>query len=112
MYAIMYAMNNNLWGHLVFIGDSNQLPSVSPGNFLSDIMSSDCVNVVKLDKVHRQSDKSYIPLLAKDVTLGKIITIPKDAADIHWKDLPSQNWNNVLRNFVNESFENIKGLLI
>lgn len=102
MYAIMYAMNQNLWGHLVFIGDSNQLPSVSPGNFLSDIMNSDCVNVVKLDKVHRQSDKSYIPVLAKDVTLGKIISIPKEATDIHWKDLPSQKWDGVLRNFIND----------
>ena len=115
MYAIMYAMNNNLWGHLVFIGDPNQLPSVSPGNFLFDIMSSNCVNVVKLDKIHRQSENSYIPLLANDVALGKVISVPNEAEDICWTNLPSpEKWNTVLCNFINDfiSKKNINDLQI
>ena len=87
MFAVMNALEDNLWGNLILVGDANQLPSVSPGNFLTDLMNSGCVNVVKLDKIHRQDEKSYIALLANDVSNGKIIEIPEDATDIKWHDL-------------------------
>jgi len=107
MYAIMYAMKENLWGHIVFVGDCNQLPSVSAGNFLSDIMKSGCVNVVRLDKIHRQDEKSYIPLLADDISRGKVVEVPADASDIKWHHLTSDDWDvslrGVIKNFVKEN---------
>jgi len=102
MYAIMYALQENIWAHIVFVGDCNQLPSVSPGNFLSDIMKSNCVNVVRLDKIHRQDEKSYIPLLANDIAKGKVVEIPSDASDIKWHHLTSENWDISLRRIIKD----------
>jgi len=87
MYAIMKSMENNPWGHLIFVGDSNQLPSVSAGNFLFDIVASGCANVVKLDTIYRQSDDSYISVLANEISRGKIVEIPENASDVKWHNI-------------------------
>lgn len=89
MFALTAAMEDNLWGNIVWVGDKNQLPSVSPGNFLSDVIDSGCANVVTLDKIHRTDEKSFISVLANDISKGKVVEIPKDAEDIHWHDLKS-----------------------
>jgi len=86
LYAIMLAIEGNITGNLVLVGDANQLPSVSPGNFLADIMRSKCAEVVKLDKIHRQDEKSYIPVLASQIANGKVVDVPDDATDISWHD--------------------------
>lgn len=115
MFAIMNALEDNLWGNLILVGDANQLPSVSPGNFLTDLMQSGCVNVVKLDKIYRQDEKSYIALLANDVSNGKIIEIPEDATDIKWHDLSMLgDFDIVIRRVVREFIEssNINDLQI
>jgi len=38
MSAIMMALEMNKQANIVFVGDANQLPSISPGNFLNDMM--------------------------------------------------------------------------
>lgn len=45
---------------LILIGDYNQLPSVSAGNVLEDLINSGLINTFKLDKVHRQASDSLI----------------------------------------------------
>ncbi len=45
---------------LVFVGDSNQLPSVGAGNVLKDIINSGEIPVVELKKVYRQEKGSLI----------------------------------------------------
>ena len=86
LQAIFHAMLNNDFAHLVLVGDANQLPSVSPGNFLSDISKSGCANVVKLDKIHRQDENSYIAVIAQNIANGKVVeNIPAEANDISWK---------------------------
>jgi len=107
MFAFMVAMEENLWGNIVFVGDPNQLPSVSPGNFLSDIIKSGCVNVVKLDRIHRQNDNSYISLLADDIAKGKVVEIPEEANDITWNSISSTRTfedrvRSVVREFINQ----------
>jgi exodeoxyribonuclease V alpha subunit len=103
MYSVMKALEENIWAHIVFVGDCNQLPSVSPGNFLSDMMNSNCVKVVKLNKIHRQDEHSFIPLLANDIALGKVVDIPEDASDIKWHDLNSpESFETILRRKVTE----------
>ena len=52
---------------LILVGDSNQLPSVSPGNVLKDLIDSDIFPVIKLNKLYRQSEKSNIIELAYDI---------------------------------------------
>lgn len=102
MYAIARALEGNAWANLVFVGDKNQLPSVSPGNFLSDIIESECANVVTLTKIHRQDEKSYIALLANEVSKGKAITIPADAKDINWKELDVETFDADVLGFIDK----------
>ena len=100
MFALTAAMKNNLWGNIVFVGDKNQLPSVSPGNFLSDIIDSGCANVVTLDKIHRTDEKSFIAVYANDISNGKVIEIAKEATDIRWHELRVDTFHQNLLDFV------------
>lgn len=52
---------------LVLVGDNNQLPSVGPGNVLKDIIDSKIVKTIYLDLLYRQSEESYIPVLAEEI---------------------------------------------
>ena len=107
MFAVMVAMEENLWGNIIFVGDSNQLPSVSPGNFLSDMIKSGCVNVVKLDRIHRQDNDSYISLLADDIARGKVVSIPDGAKDIQWHDINStRTFEDKIRGVIRDFIEN------
>lgn len=52
---------------LVLVGDSNQLPSVGPGLILNDLIDSGKFTHTVLETIYRQSDNSYIPILAKEI---------------------------------------------
>ena len=45
---------------VILTGDSNQLPSVSAGNVLKDLISSGCIPFVELKEIFRQSAQSLI----------------------------------------------------
>lgn len=45
---------------LILSGDSDQLPSVGPGNVLHDIIDSKAVPVIRLNKIFRQAEESMI----------------------------------------------------
>ena len=55
---------------VILIGDYNQLPSVGPGQVLKDIIDSNVIDVVYLDKLHRQREGSNIIDLAYDINNG------------------------------------------
>lgn len=57
---------------LVLVGDSDQLPSVGAGNVLNDLISSDIVPVVRLEKIFRQAAESSIVNFAHQIIEGKI----------------------------------------
>lgn len=57
---------------IVLIGDADQLPSVGPGAVLSEIIESECVPVVRLDKVFRQNAGSRIATNAKLIRHGNL----------------------------------------
>ncbi|MDE5994489.1 MAG: ATP-dependent RecD-like DNA helicase [Oscillospiraceae bacterium] len=50
---------------IVFVGDSDQLPSVGAGAVLSEIIASERIPVVKLDTVFRQADTSRVAINAQ-----------------------------------------------
>lgn len=52
---------------LVFVGDEYQLPSVSPGLILNDLIESNKFKHVRLNNIYRQSSNSYIPILAQEI---------------------------------------------
>ena len=56
---------------VIFVGDVDQLPSVGPGNVLSDIIASNAVHVVKLDTIFRQAQSSDIIKNAHLINKGK-----------------------------------------
>ena len=56
---------------LVLVGDSNQLSSVGPGNILKDIIESEKIATVNLDKIFRQAAKSDIIVNAHKVNNGE-----------------------------------------
>ncbi len=57
---------------LVLVGDSDQLPSVGPGNVLGDLIASGRVPVVALTEVFRQAQKSAIIMNAHRIVSGEL----------------------------------------
>ena len=56
---------------LILLGDLDQLASVGPGSVLKDLINSEVINTVKLDKIFRQAAKSKIILNAHRVNNGQ-----------------------------------------
>ena len=55
---------------LIIVGDIDQLPSVGPGNVLSDIIDSNLIPVVRLDEIFRQAADSLIINNAHKINKG------------------------------------------
>ncbi len=72
MFLMNYLLNCVYQGtKLVLVGDVDQLPSVGPGSVLKDLIESETINTVKLDKIFRQAAKSKIILNAHRVNNGQ-----------------------------------------
>ena len=63
---------------LVLVGDSDQLASVGPGNVLKDMVASEKITTVHLDKIFRQAAKSKIILNAHRVNNGEPFVSKQD----------------------------------
>ena len=71
MFLMNYLLNCIYQGtKLILVGDIDQLPSVGPGSVLKDLINSEVINTVKLDKIFRQAAKSKIILNAHRVNNG------------------------------------------
>lgn len=55
---------------LILVGDSDQLPSVGPGNLLRDLLESKRLKVVRLTEIFRQAKGSLIVLNAHRIQRG------------------------------------------
>ncbi len=55
---------------IIFVGDSNQLPSVGPGSILKDIIASNQFATVELTQIFRQAARSKIVVNAHNVNNG------------------------------------------
>lgn len=60
---------------LIFVGDKDQLPSVGPGNVLSDLIKSEIGKTITLENIHRQSEDSMISENAHLINEGIIPSI-------------------------------------
>jgi exodeoxyribonuclease V alpha subunit len=70
---------------LLLVGDVDQLPSVGPGQVLSDIIDSGAVTVVRLTEVFRQAAQSRIITNAHRINSGNMPDLTPDAAsDFHF----------------------------
>lgn len=75
MYYMLKAVPQ--WMRLILVGDKDQLPSVGPGNLLKDIIESERVEVVRLDKVFRQGRGSLIVDNAHRINQGNSLIYPQ-----------------------------------
>lgn len=66
---------------LILVGDVNQLPSVGPGNVLSDIIRSESFPVVKLNKIFRQAAESDIIVNAHKINNGEQVSVENRSKD-------------------------------
>lgn len=65
LYSLLKGIEKNI--QIIFVGDTFQLPSVGAGLILNDLVESDLFSYCPLNKIYRQSENSYIPLLAKEI---------------------------------------------
>lgn len=65
----------------VFVGDEYQLPSVGPGLILNDLIASEVIPHIRLENIYRQSENSFIPLLAREIKEREITTDIKEKRD-------------------------------
>ena len=78
MFLMNYLVSSLYKGtKLVLVGDSDQLPSVGPGSVLKDLIESETVETIHLDKVFRQAAKSQIVVNAHRVNEGEYF-LPKE----------------------------------
>jgi exodeoxyribonuclease V alpha subunit len=66
---------------LIMVGDSNQLPSVGPGNVLRDVIRSGTVPVVELKEVFRQARESLIIMNAHRINRGIVPEVKGSGED-------------------------------
>ena len=69
MSALLGALRGDC--RLVLVGDPDQLPSVGPGNLLSDLLRSGCIPSVRLTEIFRQAAESAIVRTAHSVNQGQ-----------------------------------------
>lgn len=67
--GLMHAIRTNC--RLVLVGDSDQLPSVGAGNVFLDIIRSQTIATIFLNKIFRQASKSHIILNAHKINRGE-----------------------------------------
>lgn len=78
-YALLQAVPTSM--RLVLVGDVNQLPSVGPGNVLSDIIQSEKATVVRLKTIFRQAMQSKIVTNAHRICNGTMPALVMEKED-------------------------------
>ena len=85
MAELMFRVPGHL--KLVFVGDADQLPSVGPGNVLTQLLTVKGLPHIKLEKVFRQGEGSVIPLNSQRIRQGNQNLI----YNRYFKLIPCQN---------------------
>jgi exodeoxyribonuclease V alpha subunit len=93
--------------HLLLVGDSDQLPSVGPGNVLKDTIHSGVVPCTRLDKIFRQHAESWIVRNAHRVNQGEPLDIPEGDALTDFYYIPTDDPDDVVERMVNVVAERI-----
>lgn len=72
---------------LVLVGDTDQLPSVGPGNVLKDIIQSEKITTIMLNKIFRQAAQSKIIINSHRVNDGESFITKEEINEINDKYL-------------------------
>ncbi len=78
--SLMYSLLKAIPAHArtVFVGDTNQLASVGPGNILKDMIRSQAIPVTTLHEIFRQAAGSHIITNAHLINQGRMPNIDND----------------------------------
>lgn len=92
---------------IILVGDANQLPSISPGNVLYDLLCSDNINKKYLTYIYRTNEKSFINVLADKIKNKEIINEVNNYSDFRFVESSDNNIINNLK-VICESIKNKK----
>ena len=74
---------------LVLVGDSDQLPSVGPGDVLKDIISSEAITTIRLTEIYRQAETSRIVTNAHLINNGQMPVLDTEpGSDFSYVEMP------------------------
>ena len=91
---------------LILVGDYYQLPSVSQGQVLKDLIDSEMLEVVKLNNLYRQNEDSYIPILAQEIKNKSLTdTFLEKTADYNFIECSNDQVLNIINLIVNKAIE-------
>ena len=93
---------------IVFVGDEYQLPSVSPGLILNDLIESNCFKHVRLNNIYRQSKNSYIPILASEIKEKNLTNYLEKKDDYNFIECNTRDIKNIVLDIAKKSLD--KGL--
>ena len=68
MYSLLKAVPDHM--RVILVGDIDQLPSVGAGNVLHDIIDSGSIPVIRLQRIFRQAQESFIVTNAHRINSG------------------------------------------
>lgn len=86
---------------LIMVGDKDQLPPVGAGNVLADLIKSELIGVVSLDKIFRQAMQSMIVSNAHRVVNGEMPVLDNGNAESDFFLLNEDSRYNAPRKIVN-----------
>ena len=76
---------------LIIVGDTDQLPSVGPGNVLHDLIASDAIACSRLTEIFRQDNSGLIVRNAHRVNAGEGFECPKAGEDSDFYFIPQND---------------------
>ena len=108
MHALLRAVNPGT--RLILVGDTNQLPSVGPGNVLRDLIASGAFDVVQLTRIFRQAAESDIIVNAHRINDGERIPLGKRSKDFLFirREQPDAIISAMLTNYVHADMFDIQ----
>lgn len=91
--AVLRALQSHV--SIVFVGDTDQLPSIGPGAILRDLIACshlpDFTVVHKhLHKVHRQAESSNIIMASRELVKTKRFPYHRMSGDVEWVDITNK----------------------
>ncbi len=98
MQRLMEAIPDH--GHVLLVGDVDQLPSVGPGRVLADLIDSGAVPVARLTEIFRQAAASRIITAAHAINRGHLPDLEPGGADSDFFFLERPDPESVLKALV------------
>ncbi|MDY6065412.1 MAG: ATP-dependent RecD-like DNA helicase [Finegoldia sp.] len=72
---------------IIFVGDVDQLPSVQAGNVLKDMINSEKITTIKLEKIFRQADDSNIIINAHRINKGLFPILNENGKGFYFQEV-------------------------